>query len=453
MRMLGTGRRVTVLCGPGNNGGDGFVAARLLAQRGCEVLVGCLVVPEQLSGDSREMARRLEEPIAPARDVLGPSADLIIDALFGSGLSRPLDSEAVRTVDIMNASGKPILAVDVPSGLDGATGEAWGAVVRAARTVTFFRLKPGHLLFPGRGLCGPVDVVDIGIPATVLDDLGIKTFRNAPLLFLPAWPRPGPEAHKYSRGHAVAVSGPPDSTGACRLAARGALRIGAGLVTVASPRAAFPVNAAQLTAVMVRPFMVPEGLDTILQDSRKNAVLLGPGAGLGAALRRMTSIALASGAAVVLDADALREHAEVADTLFAAIPALGRPVVLTPHEGEFKRLFGALPGCKLERARVAAKRSGAVVVLKGADSVIAAPDGRAAVNDNAPPALATAGSGDVLAGFVLGLLAQGMPAWEAACAAVHLHGAAAAAFGPGLIAEDLPEALPRVLRDLLQDQP
>ena len=446
--MLKQKRRVSVLCGPGNNGGDGFVAARILAQRGFEVIVGCLIAPDSLKGDAQTMAQRWDGPIAPARDVLRTSQDLVVDALFGAGLSRPLDGIAAQVVEAMNSGGSPILAVDVPSGLDGATGAVSGAVVRAARTVTFFRRKPGHLLYPGRTLCGPVEVADIGIPAAVLDGLGVKTFANEVRLWQASWPRRASEGHKYGRGHAVAVSGPPVSTGACRLAARGALRIGAGLVTVASPRASFPINAAQLTAIMVQPFMVPDGLGAILADKRRNAVLIGPGAGLGAALKRMTGIALASGAAVVLDADALTEHVEGADALFEAIQAQGRPVVLTPHEGEFKRLFGDLAGSKLERARAAAQRSGAVVVLKGADTVIASPDGRAAINDNAPPTLATAGSGDVLAGFILGLLAQGMPAWEAACAAVYLHGAAAQSFGPGLIAEDLPEALPGVLRDL-----
>jgi NAD(P)H-hydrate epimerase len=233
------------------------------------------------------------------------------------------------------------------------------------------------------------------------------------------------------------------------MGARGALRIGAGLVTVASPPDALAVNAAHLTAIMLTPFDGAGGLAQILSDRRKNAVLLGPALGVGAATRDLVAAALGSGASVVLDADALTSFEGDAPALARAIAAENRTVVVTPHEGEFLRLFPALAsGSKLERARAAAAESGAVVVLKGADTVIAAPDGRAAINDNSPPWLATAGAGDVLGGFVVGLLAQGMPGFDAACAAVWLHGDAAAKFGPGLIAPDLAEQLPAILRRL-----
>ena len=276
-----------------------------------------------------------------------------------------------------------------------------------------------------------------------------KTFANEPALWLAQFPWPKEESHKYARGHAVVVCGPVSSTGAARLAARGALRAGAGLVTVASPRDALAVNAAQLTAIMVREADDARGLNSLLADRRKNAVLLGPGMGVGERTKDMALAALASDAAVVLDADALTSFADDPGPLFAAIAARAAPVVVTPHDGEFARLFGDLASLpKLARARQAAARSGAIVALKGADTVVAAADGRASINATTSPWLATAGTGDVLAGMCLGLLAQAMPAFDAASAAVWLHGAAAKEFGPGLIAEDLPEMLPRVLREL-----
>jgi hydroxyethylthiazole kinase-like uncharacterized protein yjeF len=319
--------------------------------------------------------------------------------------------------------------------------------------VTFFRLKPGHLLLPGRLHCGALRIADIGTPASVLIEIRPNSFADEPALWLAHYPWPSEDGHKYARGHAVVVSGPAYSTGAARLGARGALRIGAGLVTVASPREALAVNAAQLTAIMVREADDARGLATLLADKRKNAVLIGPGAGVGERTRQMVLTALGSDAAIVLDADALTTFAESKESLFEAIAARQAPVVLTPHDGEFARLFGDLvPAPKLERARQAAARSGAIVMLKGADTVVAAPDGRTSINATTSPWLATAGSGDVLAGMILGLLAQGMPAFEGASAAVWLHGAAAKTFGPGLIAEDLPEMLPQVLRNLRENE-
>ena len=457
--MVAPGALIVVLCGPGNNGGDGFVAARLLAERGYAVRLACLVPLADLRGDAAAMARRwcgetLSASAAPER--FG-TAELIVDALFGSGLTRPLDGAAAATVSALNAARRPVLAVDVPSGLDATSGAAPGPVVQATRTITFFRRKPGHLLLPGRALCGIVAVADIGIPAAVLASLELHVFANTPALWWDRWPALRLDQHKYTRGHAVVVSGPAECTGAARLSARGALRIGAGLVTVASPLDAVAANAAHLTAIMLKGFDGARGLAGVLSDARKNATLIGPGAGVSLATRLLVQVALEFDAATVLDADALTaftldqdDDAEpVVSHLFALIKEnRARAVVLTPHEGEFKRLFPDLAGSKLERARAAAERSGAVVILKGADTVIAAPDGRAAINDNAPPGLATAGSGDVLAGFATGLIAQGIPAFEAACAAVWLHGACANLFGLGLIAEDLPEMLPRVLQRL-----
>lgn len=452
--LLPAGATAVVLCGPGNNGGDGFVAARHLKERGHRVRLALLGGREALKGDAAEMARLWDGMV----ETLGPpvldGAGLIIDAIFGAGLSRSLDGAVAETVEAANASGIPVLAVDVPSGLNGTTGAAQGAVMRAQRTVTFFRRKPGHLLMPGRKLCGEVVLADIGIPSIVLDEIHPLTAANAPGLWQDTYPWPRIDGHKYGRGHAVVVSGPAESTGAARLGARAALRIGAGLVTVASPSDALAINATHLTAIMVRPFGDCDGLGQILLDRRKNAVLIGPGVGVGATPRELIKVVLGSGAATVLDADALTSFAGVFDQLTAAVMAKpDRPVVLTPHEGEFGRLFQEPMSqiSKLDRARAAARRSGAIMILKGPDTVIAAPDGRAAINENATPWLATAGSGDVLGGFVTGLLAQGMPVFEAACAAVWLHGEAASRFGPGLIAEDLPEKLPEVLRRLMAE--
>ncbi len=451
-RLDHAARRVVILCGPGNNGGDGFVAARLLHQRGHHVDVALLGATDKLTGDAAAMARRWQGPIRDPDDVDLASAHLIIDALFGAGLARPLTGRAAQLVARINASPAAVMAVDVPSGLDGTTGTVGGAVVEATATVTFFRLKPGHLLLPGRQLCGRVRVLDIAIPAGVLAQIGPRTFRNAPQLWAGVWRQRALTEHKYSRGHAVVLSGPRHATGAARLSASGALHIGAGLVTVASPEDAVGVHAAHLTAIMIAPLTCDHDIAEVLADERKNAVLLGPGAGVGQATRDRVLQALASPAAVVLDADGLSSFEGQPDTLFKAVlnranRAEAGPVVLTPHEGEFARLFARTDADKLTRARAGARASGAIVVLKGADTVIAAPDGRAAINDNARPWLATAGTGDVLAGFVVGLLAQNVAGWEAACAGVWVHGAASGVCGPGLIAEDLPGAVKTVMHN------
>ncbi len=344
----------------------------------------------------------------------------------------------------------------MPSGIDGNTGLVAGPAVRATETVTFFRRKPGHLLLPGKSYCGPVTLADIGIDPAVLPTIGVKTFANDPPLWRHCFPFPAATGHKYARGHALVVSGSAITTGAARMSARAALRVGAGLVTLASPTDALNVNAAHLTAVMLKPCDDAEALASLLSDARKNVVVLGPGLGPGAHARDLVGAALRPDPAaaeprrVVLDADALTSFAGEADALAALIGGARGAVIVTPHDGEFRRLFeGDEPvGSRLDRARAGAARLGAVVLLKGPDTVVASPDGRAAIAHAEAPYLATAGSGDVLSGLIGGLAAQGMPAFEAASAAVYLHAAAARAFGPGLIAEDLPEQLPRVLAAL-----
>jgi len=436
-------RPVTVLCGPGNNGGDGFVAARHLAAAGWPVRLGLLGEPGALGGDAAHHASLWRGSVEKLDPVLLDGAGIVIDAIFGAGLSRDVDGAARAAIEAMASAGLPIIAIDVPSGLDGATGTVRGAAAPATVTVTFFRKKPGHLLLPGRALCGELVLVDIGIPAQVLAAIAPKTHENGPALWLEAFPWPRLDGHKYARGHAL-IAGGAVMTGAARLAARAAQRIGAGLVTLAAPSAAWPVYAAALASVIVRPVADGAAFAELLADERRNAILLGPGAGVEATTRTAVLAALATRRAVVLDADAITVFADDPATLFAAIAG---PTVLTPHEGEFRRLFAA-PGDKLARAQAAAGQSGAVVLLKGADTVIAAPDGRAVINANAPPDLATAGSGDVLSGLVTGLLAQGLDAFRAASAACWLHGDAAERFGPGLIAEDIVETLPASLRAL-----
>jgi NAD(P)H-hydrate epimerase len=424
---------VLVACGPGNNGGDGFVVARHLAASGWAVRIALLGTREALKGDAAAAAARWTGAV----EALGPGsfdgAGLVVDAILGAGLARPLDGAARAAVDAMR--GRTVVAIDVPSGLDGSTGAVRGAAPQAALTVTYLRRKPAHLLLPGRLLCGETVVADIGIPDSVLSGLGARCWANRPALWRDRLPVLAPTAHKYKRGH-VLVLGGGTMTGAARLAARAAQRVGAGLVTLAAPGASWPVYAGALESVIVSP----APFASLLADTRRNAVLVGPGAGRDAATFEAATAALATGRKVVLDADGLTAFAERRDAL------RGREdCVLTPHEGEFRRLF-PLGEDKLAAVRAAATETGCVVVLKGADTIIASPSGAAAINENAPPTLSTGGTGDVLAGMVIGLLAQGMPGFEAACAAVWMHGAAASSCGPRLVAEDLVEALSTVER-------
>ena len=439
-----TPRPVAVLCGPGNNGGDGFVVALRLAQSGWTVRVALLGEINGLRGDAQHHAQRWTGSVEPLAPHVIDGAELVVDCLFGSGLSRRLDSQATDTLTCATRRGIPIIAVDVPSGVMGDSGEDLGAAA-ALCTVTFATKKPGHLLLPGRDLCGDIVVADIGIPQAVLDSLSIDTWENNPGLWREKLPQLRAAGNKYTRGHALLYGGYP-MTGAARMAARAAARIGAGLTTIAVPDEAFAIYASSLTSIMVRPLSQDQDFAALLKDPRYTAFSIGPGAGLSDATREGALALLQTGRPAVLDADAISVFSSRPDELFQAIRG---PCVITPHDGEFKRIFDP-SGDKLTRARRAAQRSGAVVVLKGADTVIAAPDGRAIINGNAPATLATAGSGDVLGGIILGLLAQGMDAFPAAAAAVWLHGASAAAFGPGLLAEDLPDLLPGVLKRLAQ---
>lgn len=444
---------VVVLCGPGNNGGDGFVVARLLREAGREVRVAFLGDRAKLSPEARANHDRWGGPIQALTPAVLDGAGIIVDGLFGAGLARPLEGVARTVIEMINEyprryveSPVQCIAIDVPSGIAGDSGAELGVAVQASVTVTFFRKKPGHVLLPGRVRCGEVVVADIGIPDQALPD-SVQCWENSPASWRTDFPTPRLSDHKYDRGH-VLVWGGSVSTGAARLGARAALRVGAGLVTIACDPAVRAIYAGDLAALMVREAPKVADFAALIEDTRKNVVLIGPGAGVGTDTAARVLAALNAGRICVLDADALTSFKDDPKRLFAAIKS---PVVLTPHDGEYAALF-AHQGDRLARARAAARESGAVVVLKGADTVIADPHGGALVNCNAPPELATAGSGDVLAGLIAGLIAQEATSYldppEAAAAAVWMHGDAAARFGPGLVADDLPTQIPAVLKAL-----
>lgn len=442
-----------ILCGPGNNGGDGYEVARLLAEAGVQVNVWTDDPPRPRS-DAERAARHCPVKPQPLASFQPRSGGVVIDALYGAGLARPLTGPALAAAQACNDAKAIVVAVDLPSGISGESGKPHGIAFRADLTVTFFRLKPGHLLEPGRSLCGQIMLADIGIPEKTLASIPARSFINLPALWRDMLPPSQHDQHKYSRGHLAVFSGGPSSTGAARLAAMAAARAGAGAVTLYSPGNALLINAVQLTSIMLRTVDTPEDFIEIAAERPPDALVLGPGFGLDRPLREMvtTALALERSKTLLLDADGISIFQDQPATLFAAIASSALEVVLTPHAGEFSRLFPDLASnatmSKLECARQAAQRAGAIIVLKGPDTVIAAPDGRAAINVNGTPWLATAGSGDVLAGLIAGLAAQKMPLWQAACAGVWIHSQAAVGFSPGLIAEDLPHLIPDIVREL-----
>lgn len=455
-------RPVVVLAGPGNNGGDGFVAARLLKAAKWPVTVYLLGDKANLKGDAALNAKRWRAKVFPLEQALerlvdAPSDVLVIDALFGAGLSKPLGGAAKNIAEVLDLQAIPVVSVDIPSGVDGDTGQKRkGIAFQADLTVTFCCPKPGHLLMPGRQLCGEVVVADIGITdsiVTAVAKTAPHTSLNSIVLWGSVFPHIDEGANKYTRGH-VLVLGGPVMTGAARMAALAARRMGAGLVSISVPAAAFPLYASSIEpGTLTSSFKTLKEFKNSLSDERKNVCVLGPGAGLGKATRDKVLAALKVRKRIVLDADALTAFKDSPKVLFKALAGFSDDAVLTPHGGEFARLYPDLAKKqaslgKLQVTRLAAKRAGAVVLYKGADTVVASPDGRAAITENAPPTLATAGTGDVLCGFIGGLLSQGMPAFEAANAAAWLHAECANSFGPGLIAEDLIDELPANLMGL-----
>ena len=455
--------KVHVLCGPGNNGGDGYVVARLLRESGVDVAMWVSGEP-RAGSDAAIAAAGCPVERRPLSAFVAEPGSLVVDALYGAGLSKDLSGDAARAVEVAAKLRLPVLAVDLPSGVSGESGAVLGKAFRADVTVTFARKKPGHLLLPGRQLCGEIVLADIGIGDAIIDQVAPQTFENKPAFWLSCFPVTAVDAHKYQRGHASVFSGGPSATGAARLSALAAARSGAGAVTVLSPANAMQVNAAHLTSIMLRKTDTVEDVHGLVGERRPSSFVLGPGFGIGDKARDFALAVLARKQqdggveGLVLDADGITSFRNAADVLFQAAQRPDAPwLVMTPHEGEFGRLFADIANdkalSKLAKARAASRRANAVIVYKGADSVIAAPDGRAAINSNGAPWLATAGSGDVLAGIIAGLLAQGMPAFEAACAAVWIHAETGSRFGPGLIAEDLPPAMAPVLRELIESQP
>ena len=512
--------RAVVLCGPGNNGGDGYVVARLLQARGWRVELFALGDPARLPPDARTNHDRWAalgpvHPLEPEAAGQGDRPDLLVDALFGTGLSRAIPEAAVaahwavrqRPRGGNRAVRCHVVAVDAPSGLQCDTGQmllpappeetedddldGWSAywqraqkwLLHADLTVTFHAAKLGHYLDRGPGACGRVLVHDIGIAAWDRpEEITLRPPSPERVRLVGRWqmghemparmwpgrhlPALGPGRHKYDRGHVLVLGGGPGRGGAARLAARAALRVGAGLVTVGCPPAALQENAARLDAIMLRPVADPPALTALLSDDRLSAVCLGPGLGIGERTRALVAAACAPAESegirrtVVLDADALTSFADDPSALFLR---LHPGCIATPHEGEFGRLFPDLSQqarreaglSKVQAARAAAGRAGCTILLKGADTVIASPDGAASIHaacyDRAAPWLSTAGAGDVLAGLIAGLAAPPAAPQSphlAAEVAAWLHVEAARAFGPGLIAEDLPEALPRLFRSL-----
>ncbi|WP_428375058.1 NAD(P)H-hydrate dehydratase [Lichenicoccus sp.] len=423
---LGLGpRRTLVLCGPGGNGGDGYVAATLLAQQGWPVDVAALAEP-RLDSDAARARAGWHGPVRAFDPQRAAQADLVIDAVYGAGLSRPVEGLAAETL----ARARRVLAVDVPSGIDGATGAVLGMAPIAELTVTFVRAKPGHWLLPGRDHLGRLVVADIGMPDQVLRALAPRSWANRPGL----WRLRALTAHdhKYSRG-VVSICGGASMTGAARLASGGARGAGAGLVRIAAERGA------DLYRTGAPGLIVDEApLEDLLADERRRVWVCGPGLASDEVRASLPAL-LRSGRQVIADAGALTEHAGAPEKLRGA-------AVLTPHAGEFAKLFGATGTDRLGATRAAAAGVGAVVLLKGSDSIIAAPDGRAAINGNAPPWLGTAGAGDVLSGVIAALLAGGMAPFEATCAGVWIHGEAANIAGEGLLAEDLLRCLPASVR-------
>lgn len=445
IERVGRGRKILVLCGPGNNGGDGFVIARHLSRSGWQVQLALLGKVNDLREDAAKMAERWEGEIENIYQTCTEGLDVIVDAIFGTGLSREVAADLKEFFENINKSDAVKIAVDIPSGIDGNTGKILGSAIRADHTITFCRLKPAHVLYPSREICGEVTIADIGIADHIVQKSNPDIFVNCPSLWQNKLPKFSGNFHKYDKGHAVIVGGDKIHTGAGRLAAMAAIRVGAGLVSISSPDDALDINAAHLTSIMIRK---RTEIISDLENEKLNCWCIGPASGVNDETKADVIGILEAGRNAVLDADALSVFKDNPELLYKKLSKNGR-AVLTPHAGEFARIFpGVKKLDKLSAAKKAARLTNSVILYKGADTVIAEPGGRAVISKNAPPFLATAGSGDVLAGLICGLIAQKMNVFDAACAGQWIHSECANEFGEGLISEDLLSIISRVLKRL-----
>ena len=444
---LEAGGVVIILCGPGNNGGDGFVAAKYLDQLGYLVSLRCTILPSELKGDAKKAAQAWSGEVEAISTKGFKDAAAIVDCLFGTGLKRPIENDLESLVKAVNASEAFVLSADVPSGLCADTGKPLGECIEADATVTFAFKKQGQVIVPGRYFCGGnanIHIANIGVSPDALGHIKATVHENIPSLWGQCFPYSGPQTHKYGRGHMLVLGGKEPTLGASRLASLAGLRVGAGLVTLAAPTETYAVQASALMDVMVRRFDSAFGFMGIVNDPRIRAVLVGPGAGRGEKTFDLVKQVGAKKKSLVLDADALASLVDRVDI----ISQLKSPeVILTPHEGEFAKLFPSLnfQENRLDAVTQAAEQTNAIVVLKGVSTIVAAPDGRASISANAPSWLSVGGTGDVLSGMICGLITQGMPAFEAASAGVWIHGEAGMAAGRGLIASDLLDVIPKVL--------
>lgn len=423
-----------ILCGPGNNGGDGFITAAQLKKNGWPVRVACLAKKSELKGLSAQAAKMWDGPIESLNSNLSVhQTKLIVDAIFGTGFKGGLDPETLTLFEKIKARKIGVVAIDLPSGINASTGAVAAGILSAQLTVTFGRKKVAHVLHSSKFLCGRIILSNIGIGDGHVMTAQSSLFENHPALWLRDFPLPTPSSHKYDRGHAL-IYGGDHRPGAAILAAMAAQRAGSGVVSFATTPDMHSFYLAARASIMTDSLQDDDALKALLRDERKTALVIGCGAGTDARLEKSVMTALSFNKAVVLDGDVFTVFKDKTDKLF---PALHARHVLTPHSGEFERLFPSLQGDKIAKARAAAKLSGAIVVLKGADTVIAAPDGAAVIQHDSPSVLATAGSGDVLAGLIGGFAAQGMSSFMAASAAVWLHAEAGRKQGLGLVAEDI----------------
>jgi ADP-dependent NAD(P)H-hydrate dehydratase / NAD(P)H-hydrate epimerase len=443
------GRNVLVLCGSGNNGGDGFIAAKKLQNGGHNVRLACLAPKDKLKNDALRAAQQWDGEIFPFENLTIDSGELIVDAVFGTGLVRDFIPPVKEIFEQIKNLNSDVVAVDIPSGVNGSTGESLSLTPHARHTITFCRRKIGHVLLPGREFSGTVHVVDIGIPDEVVEQVGSTATENRPHLWRSSLRRKTASCHKYDYGHAILYGGP-RMTGAACMSAYAALRTGAGVCTIVANPDTADIYRHYMPNIMYEPIEALKDFDTHLADGRRNAVLMGPGAGQEnrADLKRLIeSVCKRRDRKIVLDADALTVFADNPEVLYRMLRNREN-VVLTPHEGEFAKIFPGIQGTKIERAEQASVLTNATIVLKGFESVIAAPGRKSVVNTYSSPYLATAGSGDVLAGIIVGFIAQNVPVFESSCAAVWLHSEAARAFGPGLVATDIIELIPAIIGKL-----